>query len=354
VMNGLFIAFSIVSVICSFLVIVTGVTFPPMRQRLFMKILMYISASTTIATITSSFGMVSNAPLCGLQSFFTSWLFKTSWAWTTVLSYHLYCIVFHGFFVPRPLLMHILCWVVPLIMTLLPLSTNVYGRSSDDFVLGWCYLDGNENFAAFWSLTTISAFLVVCLAWNAFFLVRIYVRYRTMDIRHAYPEVYTILRSMVLYPASFFITWFPNLMYSIVINFGGVDPDDLYARILFNALAIWATQFGTVLTFIFFYISEEARSKWYKFFGMKSGSVNSLGHGNGDDGQGTRCNEETYQQRSTIIEFALYRSTAGSTMFSGHSYPTISTQISNPLMTHSFLSNSSDNFGGASVIIGSS
>jgi hypothetical protein len=349
-MNIMFICASVVSTVCSCSIIATGLIFGELRKRLFMKIIMNIALATTIATATSSFGMVSNSPLCSTQSFCTAFLYKASWLWTTVLSYHLYSIVYHGYFSARPLLLHTMCWMLPLVATLLPLSTNSYGRSDDDFVLGWCFLDGNENFAAGWSAGTMTAFLVICVLLNLFLLARIFRRYRTMDVRATYPEVYYILRSMVIYPASFIVTWSPNLIFSIIINFGTVDPHDLKARIVFNILAAFATQFGTVLAICFYCTSDEARWKWYCLLNTArrlptgTSTISHVGSAVSERSRGTTTvfNEDDFQRSTTseVLDFPIQNSTESSDHIPAPTASTFNISFSfinrNSLLSHSF------------------
>ena len=279
--NTSFIILSAFSAVCSSSIIFTGLLFPDMRKRLFMKIVMYIAICSTIANATSAFGLIHNekSPLCTTQSFITMWLYKSTWLWTTALSYHLFCIVFYGHYNPRPILINCICWILPLVVSLLPLSTNAYGRDDDSGsnIYGWCFIKGNGKTGPIWSLLTFNIFQFVCIILVGYYLFRITVRYGSMNIRTDYPEIYKIVISMALYPAGFFITWTPNLIFSIILNFGGASRSSEMTNTIFNALCILATQSGTFLTVAFFWNCPEARRRWWAFL---------VGHHNVDTGGG--------------------------------------------------------------------
>lgn len=81
----------------------------------------------------------SNKFITSLHSVFFSWM------WTTMLTYQLYTVFMYGSLgITAEWHMHLICWPIPIISTLLPLSTNYIGRD-DDSNLGWCYIGGNEE-----------------------------------------------------------------------------------------------------------------------------------------------------------------------------------------------------------------
>jgi hypothetical protein len=253
--------FSGIATFAALTVVLTAVAFPSMYKRLFMKIVVIISICDIIASTFSTIGFPSeNSILCPMQAFFTIFGYKASWLWTTGLAFELYSVCIYGKFVPI-LYLHLGCWSIALLSTLLPLSTNGFGRQAMDDSESWCFINGSPRSGAIWAAVSFQVLLVMTSFVTLILTFRIYWRYRTMNIAKDYPEVYVILDTMVLYPIGFFITWGPNLVFSLLINFGAIDfsARDQYA---FHVVTTLATQSGTVLAIIFFFKSKEARYRW--------------------------------------------------------------------------------------------
>ena len=171
-----FMVSSAISSLIGCLVVLTVYMFPKMRERLFMKIIVNISICDILASIASAFGFPSmHSPLCPLQGFLVPFFYKAGWLWTVLLAYQLYCVVIHSKFGMSMQKMHILCWFTTGLTTLLPLTTNDYGRD-DDQDLGWCFIAGNSVSAGVWGLFTFNFMLLVCSLFILYFLFRIYWR----------------------------------------------------------------------------------------------------------------------------------------------------------------------------------
>jgi hypothetical protein len=270
----LFQVFSSLATLAAFLVLLTAITFPSMYKRLFMKIVVMISLCDIMASAFSAVGFPSkSSPLCPVQAFFTIFGYKSSWLWTTALAYELYSVCLHGRFVPM-LYLHVICWSVGLISTLLPLSTNGYGRDNQDDGTSWCFINGNTHSGAIWAAVSFQVLLIVTSLMTLYFTFRIYWRYRFMNITKDYPEVHVILDTMILYPLGFFITWGPNLIFSLLINFEVINFDRRNQHI-FHIVTIIATQSGLVLAIIFFIKSKEARFRWALLLGCVTGRSTS-------------------------------------------------------------------------------
>lgn len=262
-----FVVCSSFSSLMAFAVFITAYVFPVMRKRLFMQIIICMSICDMIGSIAASGFPAQSSMMCPAQSFLMSFFYKASWLWTTCLSYQLYSIVIRGKFGLTIWQMHAICWTVSLISTILPLTTNSYGRD-DDVQLSWCFLSGSARWAQVWFLVTFDSVLCCAVFLVVYFLFRIYWRYRSMNIKESYPEVYTILDSLMLYPPGFFITWGPNLLLALMINFEIIE-DSESLELVFNTLSILATQSGTVLAIIFFWKCREARSRWATLLGIQ-------------------------------------------------------------------------------------
>lgn len=259
----LFIVFSVISGFCSFTVLLTVFLFPSMRKRGFIQMIIFISLSELVASIFSSFGFPrESSVLCPMQSFFNLFAYKCSWAWTTALCHQLYNVIVEGKYGLSMLQMHLICWLVPLVSTLLPLTTTEYGRDDDSSQpLAWCFLEGKQEKVIVWTSFTLYLVFFVCLVIMSSYLFALMYQFWGVDLKSQHPDVHSIFDAMKLYPLGMAIAWVPNILCSILVNSRAVENTSTFSDI-FNSLTILATQDGTITAIIFFLKSKEAQFRW--------------------------------------------------------------------------------------------
>lgn len=163
--------------------------------------------------------------------------------------------------------MHIVCWLIPLTSTLLPLSTSQYGRD-DDGSNGWCFIEGKNLASQIWGFLTFYLILFLAIALMAFFTIKIYFKFNDPIIRKEYPQIYKVVRIMQFYPAGMIICWGPNFCIAILLNFQ-LLPANIQSFSALNAVTLLATQYGTVLAIIFFASSRDACGLWWRCVGVR-------------------------------------------------------------------------------------
>lgn len=188
---------------------------------------------------------------------------SVSWIWTTLLSYQLHSIFNTGKLAMEEWHMHAVSWSISLASTLLPLSTNQFGRG--DGLIGWCFLVGESEPLIFWIIFSFFIIMVVCLILMTYFSVRIFLKYRHMDIGTQFPEVRAVVDSVKLYPIAMILNWTPNLIASTIFNFSSLPATRLFVLIMVITQVL-STQNGVWSAIIFFYKSKEARHRWANFF----------------------------------------------------------------------------------------
>lgn len=155
--------------------------------------------------------------------------------------------------------MHAAAWLIPVVLTFLPLATDTYGSGDDD---DWCSLRPRHmtrrghSLNEFWRFVTFTAVIFVC-----FFLMMYYgyLIYRHIYIEKHVPSerVMSALNLLVYYPISLFITWFPN---AVLDACGDANMnEDGPGMVFVNTLSIWQ---GGCIAIIFFVKSREARHHW--------------------------------------------------------------------------------------------
>lgn len=126
------------SLLCSGLVVATYAALPPVRKFAF-KLIMFLAVANAGAALGYLLaGAPEGSPLCMAQAVFVSLFTLSSICWVAVLT--------HAFFVSvvwphkiglrrREGAFHAVCWGAPLVLTLLPTTTDSYGAAGS-----WCWL----------------------------------------------------------------------------------------------------------------------------------------------------------------------------------------------------------------------
>ena len=99
---------------------------------------LYSSISCFIGSITTAFGELDDGTtICSAQGFISNTSFLSSVLWLLFVNYAIYSI----FVLTRPVRVtipiHLTCWGLPLLLGLLPFSTNKYGASGGK---SWCFI----------------------------------------------------------------------------------------------------------------------------------------------------------------------------------------------------------------------
>ena len=226
-----------------------------------MQFIFYISLSDFLMNIGSSFGFPkSGSLLCWMQGIMMQNYFGLcSFFWTTMLSYATYSLINNG----RPPFklwqMKLICCGVPVVLTVLPLSTSIYGAPSPD--TQWCIIiprrsDG-EVAALIWSYCAFFGWLILCVVLMMFWSIWSYFKLRSMSnnntlglmVRSMYDKVW-------LYPIGMIFCW--TLNFACDENFGAIVDPPLTTAISM----ILGISYGIVTSLIFIVKSGEARRRW--------------------------------------------------------------------------------------------
>ncbi len=250
------------SVLASASVILTLLVFSDLRKKLFMQIITFISVSDFIGNLpyTTMHRPGNGTWRCGLEGFFNLYFYPVSWMWTTMLAYFLYSLATDGKLPLSKLRIHIICWGLPLVFTLLILTTNPYGREESFGTTTVCTYGGNHVSGFLWHLLTYYGLWVVCVACMGVMY------WRIIDIRKNktavnLPILKLAMESLQLYPVIMFLCWFARVV-SACLQFAGYRYVGDSAFVAFSDVC--KILHGLFAACIFFYKSSEARQRWWR------------------------------------------------------------------------------------------
>lgn len=211
--------------------------YEPISRKSYNRLIFYIAISDFFSAVGGLFGMSKNGTWnCFLQSFLTNYFPLASIFWTVVISYLLYDILQkphahshsptkpHGIAVDT--WVHLLCWGLPLILSLLPLTTTDYGTY--DGKDGWCFLrprDGSPKWTFhFWLFASFFAWVYIAIALFLIFI--LYVGY-VVASPSGYLQTDSIIsqtirkaiHKLIWYPVIILISWAVTTIYDLWAGF---------------------------------------------------------------------------------------------------------------------------------------
>jgi hypothetical protein len=252
---------SIVSVALSISVIITVLVFPNMiRGKIFIQIVALISFCDTMGNwpYMLNYYPANGTVLCSFEGFCNLFFFPVSWMLTTFLMKLFRDVAVHGKVHYSLGFVLLVTGGVPLVITLLQLTTNTYGNEGDYLSDSQpCTIGGNTAGAFMWHLITYNCLLYLCLLIVIVYLVEI--NWREMKGRiKSNSEVYRLMkRVLILYPVAMLLCWSPHAM---CLNIS-VCSESLNTQGIIDAVKILH---GGCVALIFYIMSKEPRRRWYE------------------------------------------------------------------------------------------
>lgn len=209
--NLLMFIFSIISGCCSLIIILIYLTFKKLKKSSHNEIIFYIGICDFFSSIGGSFGLVyENTIQCDIQVILTNIFPLSGIFWTSILVYIMIGIVANKKVVKTiTWKYHFIGWIIPIILTLLPLTTNRYGVLGDD--RGWCFidrLDSSPNWSTlFWMIFSFYLWIWTSELFFALFVIYIIYIVYIQKFTHSSSSRYYKLSTLVFYPISSFLCW---------------------------------------------------------------------------------------------------------------------------------------------------
>ena len=116
----------------------------------------------------------------------------------------------------KVIMVHCVCWGVPLLVTLLPLTTNTYGKNNDESP--WCFISNRSGSPSWgilvWDLCSFFVWLWLILIANIWLIISIAYRLKTIDNSNQITNWQVV--KLCLYPMVAIICWTPATIMDIV------------------------------------------------------------------------------------------------------------------------------------------
>ena len=204
---------SILTCVGCLIIFILCIMYADLRKKSYVKIILYASIGDFISGISTSFGELQDeTPLCWAQAFISNWFTLSSIFWTVAITYLLYTIIVIRRPMNETVMLHGICWGLPLLLTLLPLTTNRFGARHG---ANWCFIQNRADSPSwgiiFWVLMSFYAWIGFCML---IILVLIFlISYHTLRFEAITAQLSTGTRKnsgvnkLWLYPAVILVCW---------------------------------------------------------------------------------------------------------------------------------------------------
>lgn len=156
-------------------------------------------------------------------------------------------------------LIHILCWGLPNLLTLISLGFSHLGAASYFYDFEVCSEFGGLAHTIYHDVTYYGLLLLIFCLMVAMFR-RILAEEKIGDARVLQPTYLIAKSSLQLYPLSLAICWIPHMVIGFAAT--GSDSNDVSFKIIFIIAEFLKIFHGSVAAAIFFYKSADARRRW--------------------------------------------------------------------------------------------
>eukprot|EP01038_Epipyxis_sp_PR26KG_P015427 gene15427-20811_t len=258
------------SILGSCAVMATFIVFSDLRKLRYVQLVFFASLNDLIAAIGIAQGSTrDNSPSCWFQGIATNFNFLSSIFWTTIISYQMWLVVRYGRIITDKdmILIHLLCWGLPLLVALLPLTTNTYGNPYGDSE--WCFISNNSDSPPYgqllWAILSFYGWLWLAIIISIFLLIKVAIQLRMMAI---IPKIISnSMSKLVFYPIISTICWTCATVTGIYFISTGDQHQGQAINVLSNEFAIiLAVLQGFIFSITFFIMNPPIRLRWKILF----------------------------------------------------------------------------------------
>eukprot|EP01038_Epipyxis_sp_PR26KG_P016425 gene16425-22396_t len=251
------------SCISSLCVILTYIVFPDLRRLRYIELVTYVALNNLIASSGIALGPAtskSQSFVCWYQGFTTNFNYLSSVLWTVIITYQVWLVSYNGKVLSNLSWIHGVCWGLPLLVSLLPLTTNTYGKVDENSV--WCSIsnrsDSPKYGEIFWVIFSFYIWLWISVFITILLLVSITFKLRRMAI---IPQlIRKTVYKLIIYPIILIICWTTASVAAIVNAANSHNKHESYDTN--RGAVVLAVLQGFLITVAFFILNPFIRYKW--------------------------------------------------------------------------------------------
>jgi hypothetical protein len=240
---------SIISAVASMSIVAAYLLLPTLRSRKYYEVLFYAAVSNFMTSIGSSLGIPRDqSAACWFQGLTTNIFTLASIFWTVIIAFMLKEVIDSATIFDIKPWIHGLCWGVPIVVSLLPLSQMRYGSTGKE----WCFIDRLHDDDPKWKVTLwawLSFYIWVFISIGVILLVYLKVLQKKFVRMTEKVLVEKMFNKLKYYPLVIIVCWLPSSIYD-------TRPD--YLRVINLISTILCCLHGFLFACVFWYMNSEA------------------------------------------------------------------------------------------------
>lgn len=256
---------SIISITCSLVLVITWLIFPRIRRKVSVRVIVYLSLSNILASAATVVGeQYSGTSLCWFEGVVCNIGQLMSFFWTVKISKMIHDMLSTGKPATITYTNHLICWGLPVVITLLPLSNATYGSPvyDDDFTpYGYCWVVEDSRTPS-WGLDFWHWFSFYVWIWGSMLLIaKDYVmiarKANSVQISDSTRKQLTgVVSKLRPYPIVMFVSW----IWACITD---LRPE-LQASDMSASISFWLSGLQGAFTGIIFFITNHDVSEHWR------------------------------------------------------------------------------------------
>lgn len=254
------------SVFGSLIIILTYALFPNLRKLRYVELVFYVAVNDLFASIGLALGAVPNdSAACWYQGISSTVNYISSAFWTTVILFQVYLVVIRNGRVLKDMFwIHVFCWGWPVVLALLPLTTNTYNNTDDES--SWCFVASTRHSPPwgelFWVLFSFFVWIWLCMITNCVQIAMIVRKLRNLQV--VSDVVRSTVKKLIFYPVITVLCWSLNTAANIYV----LTKDVNYASLstTWDTVAtlgiVFAASQGVLNAVVFIAMNTIVREHW--------------------------------------------------------------------------------------------
>lgn len=189
---------------------------------------------------------------CGFQAFVTNANYLSAILWTTVIAYQVYLAVVCKTLIMNMTRIHLVCWLLPIVVSLLPLVNARYANTGSE-TAAWCFFQSSDpEMLMFWQVSCFYFWVVASQLLNLSLIIRCEYEISRKVAVGSY--ILNATRRLNIYPLVITLCWMPISAYDL-----GVNKFRSY-----ETATVLAILPGFILSFFFFAFNPFVTKRWRK------------------------------------------------------------------------------------------
>jgi hypothetical protein len=200
----------------------------------------------------------------------------------------------------------VMCWFFPMVLTLLPLTTNSYGVIEEDGKSGWCFIVDRSDSpfwtAKFWTIQSFYLWMWLAVIIYCYYMIFTYIAITELSASMSQPLIRKALYRLPWYPLNVVICWSYTCYVDIyTVFYGHSYLNDGLSAYLSYTLPLYL---GLLNSIAFFCSSNESRQQLFLLAKFTTKNDTLLGEQRTYDRE-----EEEYDELSDVVSFGSFMDT---------------------------------------------